>query len=111
MNAASAGKQSLIQTLLDEASDVDLVCYLAHSGGSELLKELFECLRDAEGLSEEDLSYNVDLLRQKKIEAHANPMRPVIRRLMRPYAVATYNLPRVSGISTEGELQPSASLH
>ena len=44
-------KQVLVQTLVDEASDIDLVCYLARSGGETALKDLLECIRDAEGLS------------------------------------------------------------
>lgn len=84
MTAASTETNSLITQLIDEASDVDLVCYLAHSGGPDLLKDLFECIRDARSLSVDDLLYNIDILQQKKVEASLHPMGRVVRRLMQP---------------------------
>lgn len=78
-------KSDVIQSLLEEVSDVDLVCYLAHSGGAGSLKDLFESIRDAERLSLVDLEHNLAIVRQKKTEASSYPMYLVFHRLMRPY--------------------------
>jgi hypothetical protein len=105
MNAATEQK-ALVQTLVDEASDVDLVCYLAHSGGEIALKDFLECIRDAETLSIDDLLHNIGVVRQKKTEAYACPMHRVFRRLMR-----SDTIPSVSSMPTEGGFSPHASLH
>ena len=107
MSAATNEKALLVQTLVDEASDVDLVCYLAHSGGMPALKDLLECVRDADGLSVEDLHYNVSLVRQKKSEALECPMYRVFRRLMRSDAP----LPVIAGMPLGNGSSPASSLH
>jgi hypothetical protein len=76
-------KKELIEALLDEVSDIVLICYVAYSGGANRLRDLFEALKDAEGLPIEDLRYNLEIARQKKGEAYRDPMRPVFERLMR----------------------------
>lgn len=111
MSAPSNDRELLIDTLVEEASDVDLVCYLAHSGGRELLKDLFECIRDAKALSKEDLLYNIGMLKQKKVEAHQSPMQPVLRRLMRPDEVVPHDVSTISGIANEDEPHPGTSVH
>lgn len=78
-------KAELISSLLEEVSDVDLVCYLAHSGGARSLRDLFESIRDADLLSLEALEHNLAVVRQKKTEASSYPMYLVFHRLMRPY--------------------------
>jgi hypothetical protein len=105
MSAAMKEKKSLVQTLVDEASDVDLVCYLVRSSGVTALKDLFECVRDAESLSADDLLYNINLVRQKKIEACACPLHPVLQRLMRSDA-----LPVISSMD-ETEFTRTPRLH
>jgi hypothetical protein len=92
VNAPADQKKSLVQTLVNEVSDVGLVCYLAHSGGQTLLKDLFECIRDAESLSLDDLLYNISIVRQKKIEASKYPMYLVFRSLMNPNRVGAPSL-------------------
>jgi hypothetical protein len=82
--SAITDKQTLVQMLIDEASDVDLVCYLAHSGGAASLQDLLECIRDAESLPVDDLLHNIAIVRKKKVEASACPMSRIFRRLMRP---------------------------
>jgi hypothetical protein len=99
-------KQALVQALIDQASDVDLVCYLARSGGESALKDLFECIRDAECLSTNDLLYNIGVIRQKKSEAYACPMRRVFQRLMRSDIV-----PGISGMPSELAFTTAAKLH
>jgi hypothetical protein len=84
MNEATKEMKSLVQTLVDEASDVDLVCYIARSGGSAALKDLLECVLSAESLSADDLLHNICVVRQKKSEMLAWPLHHVFRRLMRP---------------------------
>ena len=84
MRAGDDQRAALVRLLLDEVSDVDLVCYLARSGGDALLRDLFESVRDAEFLSVEDLLYNIRMVRQKKAEASSYPMLPVFQRLMKP---------------------------
>lgn len=84
MSTAEDRRASLVRLLLDEASDVDLVCYLARSGGDALLRDLLESIRDIEFLSTEDLLYNINLLREKKAEASSYPMHSVFQRLMNP---------------------------
>jgi hypothetical protein len=106
MNAVMREKKSLVRTLIDEASDVDLVCYLARSGGETALKDLLECVRDAEGLSKEDLLHNISVVRQKKTEAYACPMYRVLRRLIR-----SDPMPVVSGMEDRAELGAAARLH
>lgn len=98
MNAATDEKTSLIQTLVDEASDLDLVCYLAHSGGATALKDLLECIRDADALSTEDLLYNIGVVKQKKNEACGCAMHRVFRRLMRLETVPVISADR-AGLS------------
>lgn len=83
MNAPTDDKPSLIQTLVDEASDLDLVCYLVHSGGVTVLQDLLECIRDADDLSIGDLHYNIAVVRQMKSRASASPMHRIFRRLMK----------------------------
>lgn len=102
----TAEKNSLIEALLDEASDVDLVCYLARSGGDAALKDLLECMRDAESLSTDDLRHNLDVVRQKTAEAHACPMHRVFRRLMK-----AETMPVVPGMAAQNGLGVSGSLH
>ena len=99
-------KQVLVQTLVDEASDVDLVCYLARSGGDTALKDLFECIRDAESLPISDLLYNIDVIRQKKSEAYVCPMRRVFQRLTRGDVI-----PGISGMPNEVAFTTAAKLH
>ena len=106
MTAAADEKTFLIQTLLDEASDVDLVCYLAHSGGATAMKDLLESVRDADSLSNEDLMHNIGVVRQKKDEARACPMHRVFRRLMKSDA-----MPVVPDMTTGNELGLEARLH
>lgn len=89
-------KSSLVQILIEEVSDVDLVCYLAHCGGSPVLKDLFECVRDADGLSIEALVYNIDLVRKKKEEARGSPLLRVFQRLMRSGTHAVSSMPSAS---------------
>jgi hypothetical protein len=101
MTAAAEQKKTLVQTLVDEASDVDLVCYLARSGGEIALKDLLECVRDAERLSVDDLLYNISVVRTKKTEAYACPMHRVFRRLMIPMAA---NVPNENGFSQPMQL-------
>lgn len=84
MSAGDDQRSALVRVLLDEVSDVDLVCYLARSGGDALLRDLFESVRDAEFLSVDDLLFNIKLVRQKKQEASSYPMLPVFQRLMKP---------------------------
>jgi hypothetical protein len=84
MSTAEDQRAALVRLLLDEVSDVDLVCYLARSGGDALLRDLFESVRDVAFLSADDLLYNIKLLRQKKAEASSYPMHPVFQRLMNP---------------------------
>jgi hypothetical protein len=105
MNMATERQKALVQTLLEEASDVDLVCYLARSGGETALKDLLECVRDAESLSTDDLLHNIGVVRQKKIEAHACPMHRVFRRLMKPEM-----MPLVPNVPHDGALA-AARLH
>jgi hypothetical protein len=107
VSAATSEKASLVQALVDEASDVDLVCYLAHSGGTTALKDLLECVRDADDLSVEDLHYNVSLVRQKKSEALECPMYRVFRRLMRSDAP----LPVIAGMPLGHQSSPAPSFH
>jgi hypothetical protein len=76
-------KEELVEALLDEVSDIVLICYLAYSCGEKGLRDLFEALKDGEALSIEDLRYNLEIVRQKKGEAYRDPMRPVFERLMR----------------------------
>ena len=99
-------KRVLVQTLLDEASDVDLVCYLAHSGGETALKDLLECIRDAEWLRVEDLLHNIDIVRQKKSEAQVSPMHRVFRRLTRSDVGSV-----ISSIPNETAVASRAKLH
>jgi hypothetical protein len=99
-------RRSLIKMLIDEASDVDLVCYLARSGGGAALRDLLECVCDAEALPIDDLLYNVDVLRRKKSEAYLCPMRRVFQRLMRSDAV-----PVISNMSNEEVFIPAQRLH
>jgi hypothetical protein len=99
-------KQVLVQTLVDEASDIDLVCYLARSGGETALKDLLECIRDAEGLSLDDLLYNIDLIRRKKNEAYGSPMRRVFQRLTRPEVV-----PAIASMQNDLVFASGAKLH
>jgi hypothetical protein len=106
MTVAADEKTFLIQTLLDEASDVDLVCYLAHSGGATAMKDLLESVRDADSLSNEDLMHNIGVVRQKKNEARACPMHRVFRRLMKSDA-----MPVVPDMTTGNELGLEARLH
>ncbi len=84
MNTAAEERKRLIETLIDEASDVDLVCYLAHSGGATLVKDFLQCIRDVEFLSVDDLLHNIAIVRQKKSEASADPLYQVFHRLMNP---------------------------
>jgi len=99
-------KQALVQTLVDEASDVDFVCYLARSGGETALKDLLECIRDAECLSMRDLLYNIGMVRQKKSEAYACPMRRVFQRLMRSDII-----PDISSMPSDVAFTTAAKLH
>lgn len=99
-------KRSLVRTLVEEASDVDFICYLARSGGEAALKDLLECIRDAECLSTNDIAYNIKIVRKKKIEAHQCPMRFVFQRLMRPDVV-----PNVANEMNEEALRPASRLH
>jgi hypothetical protein len=87
VNTAAEERKRLIDTLIDEASDVDLVCYLAHSGGASLLKDFLQCIRDAEFLSVDDLLHNIGTVRQKKSEALADPLYQVFHRLMNPESI------------------------
>jgi hypothetical protein len=87
MSAAAADRDALVQILLDEASDADLIFYLARSDGVHALKDLLECIRDAEQLSIEDLWYNIGVVRKKKRNAQMYPMNRVFRRLMGSDAV------------------------
>ena len=98
-------KQALVQTLVDEASDVDLVCYLARCGGEAALKDL-ESIRDAECLPIRDLLYNISVVRQKKSEAYVCPMRRVFQRLMRSDIV-----PVISSMPNEVAFTTAAKLH
>ena len=99
-------KQALVQTLVDEASDVDLVCYLARSGGETALKDLLECIRDAECLPISDLLYNIGVVRQKKNEAYVCPMHRVFQRLMRSDII-----PVISSMPNEVSFTTAAKLH
>jgi hypothetical protein len=99
-------RQSLVQTLVDEASDVDLVCYLVRSGGEAALKDLLECIRDAECLTINDLLYNIGIVRQKKSEASVWPMRHAFQRLMRSDVI-----PAISAMQNEVQFTPAAKLH
>jgi hypothetical protein len=83
VNTAAEERKRLIGTLIDEASDVDLVCYLAHSGGATLLKDFLQCIRDAEVLPVDDLLHNIAIVRRKKREAFADPLYQVFHRLMK----------------------------
>ncbi len=65
VNTAADERKCLIETLIDEASDVDLVCYLAHSGGATLLKDFLQCVRDAEFLPVDDLPAFIAKLRDQ----------------------------------------------
>lgn len=78
----SRDKKQLIDALLDQVCDVDLISHFAQYEGEAGLRDLIEVVRDAEFLSEEDLLYNLDVLKKKKAEADSNPMRPVIHRLL-----------------------------
>jgi hypothetical protein len=99
-------RRSLVQTLVDEASDVDLVCYLVHSGGEAALKDLLECIRDAECLPINDLLYNIGIVRQKKRETTVWPMRDAFQRLIRSDVVAA-----ISAMQNEVEFTSAAKLH
>ena len=103
MNTAAEERKRLIETLIDEASDVDLVCYLAHSGGPALLKDFLQSIRDAEFLSVDDLLHNIAILRQKKSEALGDPLYQVFHRLMKPEGNGA-----VSARMTEGRLESVA---
>jgi hypothetical protein len=63
----------LVTRLIAEASDVDLMWYLGQTGGSALLRDLLECVRDSRFLSADDLRHNIAILREKKVEAASNP--------------------------------------
>jgi hypothetical protein len=99
VNTAADERKRLIETLVDEASDVDLVCYLAHSGGATLLKDFLECIVDAEFLSVDDLLHNIGIVRQKKSEAFDDPLYQVFQRLMKSEGHGV-----ISARMTEGRL-------
>jgi hypothetical protein len=82
MSVPTVDDRALVQMLLDEASDAELIFYLARSDGPRALKDLLECIRDAEQLSIDDLWYNIGIVREKKREAQLCPMNRVFRRLM-----------------------------
>jgi hypothetical protein len=105
MSAVAVDKNALVQVLLDEASDADLMFYLARADGLHALKDLLECIRDAEQLSIEDLWYNIGVVRKKKRDARMCPMNRVFRRLMGSDAV-----PVVESIASDNP-RISSSLH
>ena len=71
----------LIEALIREASDVDLICYLARTGGPSVVQDLLEAIADAHSLSEDDLFFNLQLVLEKKREAAAHPMAKALHRL------------------------------
>jgi hypothetical protein len=94
MAVASAETEVLITRLIAEASDVDLMRYLGQTGGSALLRDLLECVRDARFLSADDLRHNIAILRQKKVEAASNPAGMIAKGLM-PTAGSDEGLPAI----------------
>ena len=81
MAPSNRQRKLLIEALIREASDVDLICYLARTEGPSVVQDLLECIADAHALSEEDLFYNLQVVLQKKREASARPMAKAPHRL------------------------------
>jgi hypothetical protein len=111
MHVEQSDKSSLVQVLVEEASNVDLICHLAHTGGSEALRDLLECVRDAEFLSTDALLYNISVVRQKTAEAHACPMNRVFGGLMRRQRDRSHALAMGAKISNGDAFHSSPSLH
>ena len=61
MTGSNRERQLLIESLIREASDVDLICYLARTEGPSVVQELLEAVADAHALSEEDLLFNLQV--------------------------------------------------
>jgi hypothetical protein len=81
-------RMTLVQTIINEASNIDLLFYLARTDGEAAVRDLMECIRDVEKLDVTDLLYNISVLRQKKAEAHGCHMVPVFRRLLKSDSVS-----------------------
>lgn len=81
MTSSNREKTLLIEALIREASDVDLICYLARTQGPAVVQDLLECIADAHALSEEDLFHNLQVVLKKKREASADPTAKALHRL------------------------------
>lgn len=81
MAPANREKKLLIEALVREASDVDLICYLARVGGPSVVQDLLECIADAHSMSEEDIFHNLQVVLKTKREAASHPMAKALHRL------------------------------
>lgn len=81
MTSSNREKTLLIEALIREASDVDLICYLARTEGRAVVQDLMECIADAHSMSEENIFHNLQVVLKKKREASAHPMSQALRRL------------------------------
>lgn len=100
----TSDKETLLQRLITEASDVDLICYLVRTEGSAVVQDLLECIADGRLLSIRDIVHNLDVVRKKKAEAHGHPMFPALHRLLHASDTSqpTHQPAAPSGLSATG---------